>query len=77
MRGKTDNTTSACVSNKEDTCIESKREILKGRYKLVFMSLEFPFHNLVCRGMLSTDICLHNLVAFVVDKAHRVLQLNL
>ena len=63
---------SVCVSDKEETCKDTKRQILKGQYQLVFMSPESLFCNLVWRRMLSTSIYSKNLIAFVVDEAHCV-----
>ena len=63
---------SVCVSDKETTSKESRRNILKGRYQLIFMSPESLFRNLDWRRMLSTDVYMKNLIAFVVDEAHCV-----
>ena len=63
---------SVCVSDKQTTSKESRRNILKGGYQLIFMSPEFLFCNLDWRRMLSTDIYMKNLIAFIVDEAHCV-----
>ena len=51
---------------------ESRLNIFKGKYQLVFISPEALFGSLEWRRMLSTDIYMKNLVAFVVDEAHCV-----
>ena len=63
---------SVCVSDKDDTSKKSRRGILKGKHQLVFMSPESLFCNLEWRRMLSTDIYMNNLIAFIVDEAHCV-----
>ena len=63
---------SVSISDKESTSKESRRNILKGRYQLIFMSPESLFFNLDWRRMLSTDVYMKNLIAFIVDEAHCV-----
>ena len=50
---------SVCVSDKQTTSKESRRNILKGGYQLIFMSPESLFCNLDWRRMLSTDTCIY------------------
>ena len=52
------------VSDKEPK--ESRRNIL---YQLIFMSPESLFCNLDWRRMLSTELYMKNLIAFIVDEA--------
>ena len=63
---------SICVSNKDHITSESRHNIVNGKHQLVFMSPEALFGSLEWRKMLSTDIYMNNLLAFVVDEAHSV-----
>ena len=63
---------SICVGHKDHATGESGRNIFKGKYQLIFISPEVLFGSLEWRRMLSTDIYMNNLIAFVVDEAHCV-----
>ena len=52
---------SICVSHKDHATSESRRNIFKGKYQLVFISPEPLFGSLEWRRMLSTDIFMKNL----------------
>lgn len=58
--------------NDEESDRDMKHKIKRGQCQLVFLSPKALFCGLEWRGMLSSDVYRHNLVAFVVDEAHCV-----
>ena len=55
--------------NREDLQLE---KILRGEYKILFISPEMLMLNLAMREMLRTTVYKDNLVAFVIDEVHCV-----
>ena len=62
----------AYASDKEDSTGNTRRDIKKGEYQLVFVSPEALFATLEWRRMLSTELYRAILVGFIVDEAHCV-----
>ncbi len=58
------------ISDKESISTQTKQEIERGEYQVIFVSPEALFFSTQWRQILSSRIYCLNLVGFVVDEAH-------
>ncbi len=58
------------ISDKESISTQTKQEIERGEYQVIFVSPEALFFSTQWRRILSSRIYCLNLVGFVVDEAH-------
>ena len=63
---------STYVTDKQSTTSSVKAGIKNGDYQIIFVSPEALFLSTEWRNILSSDIYISNLIAFVIDEAHCV-----
>ncbi len=62
----------ACYISGEKDNESVKKDVVKGRYQIVYFTPEMILTNRRWREMLIGDVYTHQLKAFIVDEAHTV-----